>query len=129
VPLYRQGAVIGASYTRSDVVGNFGTFSSTGAGHTFGASYTMYLPPEGGRRSYVSLGLEDKVFDATVINDTVVGVDRRSRPESFTRPHRLTSRWATTQTSSPCGNRAQQRLASQNEDPEYRCHWRLCAAA
>lgn len=67
-------------FSRSDVVGDFGTFTSTGAGHTFGASYTLYLPPAGGRRSYVSLGLEDKVFDAAVINDTVVGVDRRSRP-------------------------------------------------
>ena len=34
VPLYSLGGVIGASYTRSDVVGNFGTFTSTGAGHT-----------------------------------------------------------------------------------------------
>jgi hemolysin activation/secretion protein len=80
VPLYGLGGVAGAAYTRSDVVGDFGTFTSTGAGHTFGASYTLYLPPAGGRRSYVLLGLEDKVFDATVINDTVVGADRRSRP-------------------------------------------------
>jgi hemolysin activation/secretion protein len=79
-PLYGLGAVVGASYTRSDVVGNFGTFTSTGAGHTLGASYTMYLPPQGGRRSFVTLGLDDKVFDATVINDTPVGSDRRSRP-------------------------------------------------
>jgi hemolysin activation/secretion protein len=83
VPLYSAGGVLGASYTRSDVVGNFGTFSSTGAGHTFGASYTLYLPPAGGRRSYVSAGLEDKVFDAAVVNDTVVGVDRRSRPATL----------------------------------------------
>jgi hemolysin activation/secretion protein len=80
VPLYSLGGVVGAGYTRSDVVGNFGTFTSTGAGHTFGLSYTHYLPPVGGRRSYVSVGVDDKVFDATVINDTVVGVDRRSRP-------------------------------------------------
>ncbi|WP_048439035.1 ShlB/FhaC/HecB family hemolysin secretion/activation protein [Caenimonas sp. SL110] len=80
VPLYAMGGVIGASYTRSDVVGDFGTFTSTGAGHTFGVNYTHYLPPEGGRRSYVTLGLEDKVFDATVINGVVIGSDRRSRP-------------------------------------------------
>ena len=49
VPLYAQGGVIGASYTRSDVVGNFGTFTSTGAGHTLGLNYTMYLPPQGGQ--------------------------------------------------------------------------------
>jgi len=82
VPLYAAGGVIGASYTRSDVVGNFGAFTSTGAGHTLGASYTMYLAPQGGRRSYVSLGLDDKVFDAARIDDIVApgALDRRSRP-------------------------------------------------
>jgi len=82
VPLYDLGGVIGASYTRSDVVGNFGTFSSTGAGHTFGVNYTLYLAPEGGRRSYVTFALDDKVFDASKINDIVVpgALARRSRP-------------------------------------------------
>ena len=80
VPLYQAGGVIGASYTRSDVVGNFGAFTSTGAGHTLGVNYTLYLPPEGGRRSYVTFGVDDKVFQATQINGVIVGVDRRSRP-------------------------------------------------
>lgn len=82
VPLYAQGGVLGASYTRSDVVGDFGAFTSTGAGHTLGLNYTIYLAPEGGRRSYVTLGIEDKVFDASRINDIVVpgALDRRSRP-------------------------------------------------
>lgn len=85
VPLYEAGGVIGASYTRSDVVGNFGTFSSTGAGHTFGVNYTLYLPPDGGRRSYVVFGFDDKVFDASRINDIIVpgALDRRSRPLSL----------------------------------------------
>jgi hemolysin activation/secretion protein len=85
VPLYAAGSVIGASYTRSDVVGNFGAFTSTGAGHTLGLSYTLYLPPQGGRRSYVSLGLDDKVFDAAKINDIIApgALDRRSRPVSL----------------------------------------------
>jgi len=63
-------------------VGNFGSFTSTGAGHTLGLSYTIYLPPQGPRRSYVSLGLDDKVFDAAKINDIVApgALDRRSRP-------------------------------------------------
>jgi hemolysin activation/secretion protein len=82
VPLYGLGGVVGASYTRSDVVGDFGAFTSTGAGHAAGVSYTHYLPPQGGRRSYVSVGLEDKVFEATRINDLLVpgALDRRSRP-------------------------------------------------
>jgi hemolysin activation/secretion protein len=80
VPLYALGGVAGLAYTRSDVVGNFGAFSSTGAGHTFGASYLVYLAPQGGRRSYVSFGVDDKVFKATTIDGVVAGVDRRSRP-------------------------------------------------
>jgi hemolysin activation/secretion protein len=80
VPLYALGGVVGLSYTRSDVVGNFGAFSSTGAGHTVGASYLLYLPPQGGRRSYVSFAVDDKVFKATTIDGVVAGVDRRSRP-------------------------------------------------
>ena len=79
-PWYRQGMVVGASYTRSDVVGTFGTFTSTGAGHTLGVSGTWYLTPQAGRRSYVTVGLEDKLFEATVINDVPIGTDRRSRP-------------------------------------------------
>ncbi|RYG13869.1 MAG: ShlB/FhaC/HecB family hemolysin secretion/activation protein [Burkholderiales bacterium] len=85
IPLYALGGVIGASYTRSDVVGNFGAFSSTGAGHTAGINYTHYLPPDGGFRSYVSFGLDDKVFDATQINGVAIPgqTDRRSRPLSI----------------------------------------------
>lgn len=79
-PLYNEGLVVGASYTRSDVLGDFGTFTSTGAGHTFGVSVTKYLAPEGGRRSYISAGFDDKVFDRTLISGVPVGVDRRSRP-------------------------------------------------
>jgi hemolysin activation/secretion protein len=80
VPLYALGGVVGVSYTRSDVVGNFGAFSSTGAGHTLGANYLVYLAPQGGRRSYVSFAVDDKVFKATTIDGVVAGMDRRSRP-------------------------------------------------
>jgi hemolysin activation/secretion protein len=94
-PLYAAGAVITATYTKSDVVGNFGTFTSTGAGHTLGVSSTWYLPPNGGRRSYVTLSLEDKVFDATVINDVPVGDARRSRPVTLGYSARVESDAAT----------------------------------
>lgn len=84
IPLYQLGGVIGASYTDSDVVGDFGSFRSTGAGRTMGISYTWYLPPQGGRRSYVTFGFDDKIFDASKINDTIVpgALDRRSQPLS-----------------------------------------------
>lgn len=80
VPLYSLGGVVGVNYTRSDVVGNFGTFTSTGAGHTLGVNYTHYLPPDGGRRNYLTASFDDKLFRASVINDQTIGVDRRSRP-------------------------------------------------
>jgi hemolysin activation/secretion protein len=122
VPLYAQGGVVGASYTRSDVVGNFGTFTSTGAGHTLGVNYTLYLPPEGGRRTYVTFGLDDKVFDATLLSGVVVGVDRRSRPVSVGYTARIESDAAVwgynTDLSMNTGSGHNNDLASyQSEDP------------
>ena len=96
VPLYTLGGVVGVNYTRSDVVGNFGTFTSTGAGHTVGVNYTHYLPPDGGRRNYLTAAFDDKLFRASVINDQTVGVDRRSRPLTVgysTRTETDTSVW------------------------------------
>ena len=82
IPLYQQGGVLSFSYTNSDVVGNFGTFTSGGAGQTMGASYNHYFPPSGGRRTYLTLGLEDKTFDATKLNGLVIPgqATRGSRP-------------------------------------------------
>lgn len=123
-PLYGAGGVVGASYTRSDVVGNFGTFSSTGAGHTLGLNYTMYLAPNGGRRSYVTLGIEDKVFDASRINDIIVPgqFDRRSRPVTLgytARTETDTSVWGyNVDLAVNTGGGANNDLASyQSEDP------------
>ncbi|MEO7639912.1 MAG: ShlB/FhaC/HecB family hemolysin secretion/activation protein, partial [Ramlibacter sp.] len=124
VPLYALGGVLGASYTRSDVVGDFGTFSSTGAGHTLGVNYTLYLPPDGGRRSYMTLGLEDKVFDAAQINDIVVpgALHRRSRPLSLgytVRTDTDTAVWGyNMELAGNTGSGAHNDLASyQSEDP------------
>jgi hemolysin activation/secretion protein len=85
VPLYRLGGVVGLSYTHSDVVGNFGSFNSTGAGQTFGFNYSHYLPPDGGYRSYISLGLDHKQFDVTHINGSPLAgqLVRRSQPLSL----------------------------------------------
>jgi hemolysin activation/secretion protein len=80
IPLFSLGGVVAFSATKSDVVGTFGTFTSTGAGHTLGASYTHYLAPVGGRRSYITFGIDDKLFKATEIGGQVVGFDRRSVP-------------------------------------------------
>lgn len=85
VPLYRLGGVVGVSYTHSGVVGNFGAFNSTGAGSTYGINYNHYLPPDGGYRGYVSLGLDHKQFDVTQINGFPLAgqLVRRSQPLSL----------------------------------------------
>lgn len=82
VPLYAAGGELAASYTRSDVVGNFGGFSSTGAGRVLALGYTRHLAPEGRWRHYLSLGWQDKVFEAARIDGVPVPgqADRRSRP-------------------------------------------------
>lgn len=82
IPLYSLGGVLGLSFSKSDVVGNFGTFTSTGAGRTYGVNYSQYLPPDGGRRSYLSAGLENKFFNVAKINGVVVPgqLDRATRP-------------------------------------------------
>ncbi len=82
VPFYSQGGVLGLSYTNSDVVGNFGAFSSSGAGQTYGINYSHYLAPEGGRRTYVSVALDEKRFNVSLINGVPVPgqAERSSRP-------------------------------------------------
>jgi hemolysin activation/secretion protein len=82
-PLYVLGGVVGVSYTQSDVLGNFGAFTSTGAGKTYGVNYTAYLPPDGGYRSYVTVGLDDKLFNGAVINGVKTTLDTRTRPLSL----------------------------------------------
>lgn len=84
VPLYQAGGVLGASFTHSTVVGNYGAFSSTGAGQTMGLNYRHYLPADGGYRGFVHVALDDKRFDITEISGTPVPgqLVRRSRPLS-----------------------------------------------
>jgi hemolysin activation/secretion protein len=130
IPLYSLGGVIGATYTRSDVVGDFGTFTSTGAGHTFGVNYTHYLAPQGGRRSYVTVLLDDKVFNATEISGVIVGMDRRSRPVTVGYTARVESDIVTWGYSADLamntGTGEHNDLVSyQNEDPRVQTvHWK-----
>ncbi len=91
VPLYPLGGVVGLNFTRSDVVGNFGAFTSTGAGETMGLNYNHYLPPDGGYRSYFGVGLDDKVFKAAEVNGVAVQTLRRSRPLTLTYNARVES--------------------------------------
>lgn len=82
IPLYAQGGVLGLSYTSSDVVGDFGSFKSSGAGETYGVNYNLYLAPTGGTRTYLSVALDEKLFNVSKINGVPVPgqVVRGSRP-------------------------------------------------
>ena len=82
VPLYGARGTLGWSATKSDVLGTFATFTSTGLGSTRGVNYTLANEPEGGRRSHLTLSLDDRLFGAALVNGVAVGVDRRSRPLS-----------------------------------------------
>lgn len=83
VPLYARGGVLGFSYTQSDVVGNFGSFTSTGAGQTYGVNYYHYFAPVGGRRSNLSLALDEKIFDSSQPNNN---------PLALGQPEKISSR-------------------------------------
>jgi hemolysin activation/secretion protein len=82
IPLYRQGAVVGMSYTNSDVVGNFGAFSSSGAGETYGLNYAHYFAPDGGRKTNATVALDQKLFNVSKINGVAIPgqQDRGSMP-------------------------------------------------
>lgn len=82
VPLYAQRAVAALGYTRSDVVGRFGEFTSTGAGRGLQLSYTLHQPPRGELRSRWIVALEDRLYRANDVNGVPVGTPRRSRPLS-----------------------------------------------
>jgi hemolysin activation/secretion protein len=91
VPLYRLGGVLGASYTQSSVLGDFGSFKSTGTGRTVGINYNHYLPPIGGFRSYLGIALDDKQFDVTQFNGVAlpgaVGSPQRAANAGLQRAH------------------------------------------
>ncbi len=84
MPLYGLGGVVGAVLTKSNVVGSFGTFTSTGAGQTWGVNYVQHLLPVGGYRGFVTVGLDNKRFDVAQINGipSPGQMQRRSQPFS-----------------------------------------------
>ncbi len=82
VPLYGVGWQLSGQFTRSDVVGDFGGFTSSGAGHVAGLDYSTYLPTGGRARHLVGLFFQDRLYESTRIDGLVLPgqVDRRSRP-------------------------------------------------
>ncbi|MEY4978296.1 MAG: hypothetical protein RLZZ352_566 [Pseudomonadota bacterium] len=86
LPLYTQGAMLDVSWSDSTVLGQFGSFSSTGAGHTAAVQLTQHLREQGGWSRSVSVTLEDKVFIPSALTPTgggpvvVLSQRRVSRP-------------------------------------------------
>lgn len=124
VPLYRLGGVLGASFTHSTVVGDFGTLRSTGAGQTMGVNYSHYLPPDGGYRAYLTLGLDDKRFDVTKLAGVPIPAQqvRRSRTLALGYTARVESdaaNWGygTELVSNLSGGTGNNLAAYQSEDP------------
>jgi hemolysin activation/secretion protein len=99
VPLYGLSSTVDLSHTRSNVIGNFGTFTSSGAGRTWGALYTWHARADKDEAAHRwSVHWEDKVFDATQINGSVLPgqLTRRTRPLTLGHSVKLlgdTSQW------------------------------------
>jgi hemolysin activation/secretion protein len=85
IPLYAAGGVLGLTATHSNVEGNFGTFTSTGAGQTLGANYTHHVEADGGLRRFATVALDDKLFKTSLISGIPIPgqASRRSRPLSL----------------------------------------------
>jgi len=86
VPLYAAGGAISASLSRSDMVGRFGAFSSTGAGNSFQLGYTQQLATSGERSSEWTVSVADRLFKGAKLSDAggapvadTVTPDTRSR--------------------------------------------------
>jgi hemolysin activation/secretion protein len=85
LPLYTLGGVLSGTYTRSNVVGNFGGFDVSGAGETFGVMYTHHFDPKGDSRSSVNVGYDIKSYDPARFNGiplTLLGAQQQTRPIS-----------------------------------------------
>lgn len=82
VPLYDARTFVDAQLTDSSVVGDFGTFTSTGAGGSLGLTATRYLLAQPGFKRFAFVSVEDKTFDPSALNGVaLVGQQtRRSRP-------------------------------------------------
>jgi hemolysin activation/secretion protein len=133
VPFYEWASTLDVSHTRSNVVGNFDTFTSSGAGRTWGALYTWHLPTEKDAAAHrLGVQWEDKVFDAAYINGVILPgqAPRRTRPLSLSHSVRVlgnTSQfdWSTTLSANLPGGLGNDVTAYQTESAAVtRRQWR-----
>ena len=80
IPLYSVGGVVSAGLSNSTIKGDFGTFTTNGAGASMSLGYLQHLGGSGSSRHFVQLRLDDKLSKASAVNGLAIGVDRRSRP-------------------------------------------------
>lgn len=82
IPFYNLGGILSAGLSSSTIKGDFGTFTTNGAGTSMSLGYMQHLGGSGSWRHFVQLRLEDKLSKASAVNGLAIGVDRRSRPLS-----------------------------------------------
>lgn len=69
LPLYLQTSWLTASFSRSDVVGRFGAFSSTGAGDSFSLALVKVIPLAEGQSFEWNATLADRLFRGAQLLD------------------------------------------------------------
>jgi hemolysin activation/secretion protein len=80
IPVYPWAGAWTFTASSATVKGDFGSFTTNGAGKSWGIGYLQHLGGEGGKRHFVSIRLDDKLSEASSVSGVVIGVDRRSRP-------------------------------------------------
>lgn len=80
IPFYTLGGVVSAGVSSSTIKGDFGAFTTNGAGTSVSLGYLQHLGGNGSWRHFLQLRLDDKLSKASAVNGLAIGVDRRSRP-------------------------------------------------
>jgi hemolysin activation/secretion protein len=80
IPSYSTRGVWQFSASYSTVKGDFGAFTTAGAGRNWSFGYTQHLGMLGGYRQLLSLRLDDKTSLPTIIDEIKINSVRRSRP-------------------------------------------------
>ena len=80
IPLYTLGGVVLAGVSSSTIKGDFGAFTTNGAGTSVSLGYLQHLGGSGSWRHFLQLRLDDKLSKASAVNGLAIGVNRRSRP-------------------------------------------------
>lgn len=124
IPLYQQSSVLSVNLTHSDVVGDFGSFQSSGIGQTVGLGYSLYLKSNPGMKRFLNLNLDHKQFGATEINGTVLPGQLTRLSQPLTLGYSVSSEsdqsnWSMglNLASNLAGGQGNDLLAYQSEDP------------